>query len=136
MALTNQQHFDRLGVPLSDRPGHTAACPRFYETSPWLCDCHAKSATEDSAEEGDGAGIIASRRITPTDAGTRQRLRPRVTMVSGPNVLREPQRWGLSHLRADRDRFGDNGPAARRRWTHFAAALIGAVALLAIAGAH
>lgn len=40
---TNQEHFDRLGTPLSDRPGHTASCAKFETHYPWKCDCHAKA---------------------------------------------------------------------------------------------
>lgn len=56
-------------------------------------------------------------------------------MVSGPNVLSRG-RFAPLYRRWDRERFGWDGPAARPRWTHFAAALIGAVVMLAIAGAH
>lgn len=283
MALTNQQHFDRLGIPLADRPGHTAACPRFGETFPWLCNCQAKAA-EASAEQAladlaardsgvsleearaalgwtdsnlalgralaargfiprkvqdgggcqrrwfptqprsftisenpipaldtrrapfytkkvaldsgrrilskdlvadhrqvlgeadeqsllkpddraatsgligqldadmlhaigrdapeadiakrkdlyrvhddspsDNRGTLARRRIESIDPALRRRLRPTVSMVSGPNVLRQPQRWRGFHLRADRDRFGDTGPARLPWWQAGAVALL------------
>ncbi|UYY77769.1 hypothetical protein [Sphingomonas sp. R1] len=56
-------------------------------------------------------------------------------MVSGPNVLPKA-RFAALHLRWDRERFGDTGPASAARWSHLVAILAGAVIALALAGAH
>lgn len=83
------------------------------------------------------ADNVALRRIVPADPSVRQRLRPTVSMASGPNVLREPGRWGSFFARQDRERYGNTGPArSGLNWTHLAAALIGAAIMLAIAGAR
>lgn len=63
------------------------------------------------------------------------RLRPVARMVSGPNVLPKA-RFAALHLRWDRERFGDTGPASAARWSHLVAILAGAVIALALAGAH
>lgn len=65
----------------------------------------------------------------------RTRLK-RVTtqMVSGPDVLARRQHWCRLHMRTDRERYGWDGPAARPRWSHFAALLIGMALAIAFAG--
>jgi hypothetical protein len=83
IAATNQPHFDKLGVPLRDRPGHTADCQRFEECFPWQCDCHVRAACKDEAgsiafriqglEQGDWLG-----RYDPNDE---EWLPPRMHMA-------------------------------------------------------
>ncbi len=48
--MSNQTHFDRLGVPLSERPGHTGDCPHFEQLYPWQCDCQERAAASSALD--------------------------------------------------------------------------------------
>lgn len=44
--VNNQAHFDKLGTPMMERPGHTATCSRFDDLHPSQYDCQAKAAAD------------------------------------------------------------------------------------------
>lgn len=124
-------HSGALDALLARRDGFSLA-----ETADFGADQRAHDDRMHCGTPPDGRGKLARRRIESTDPEIRSRLRRvRATMISGPDVLRAPQRWPSFFLREDRQRFGDTGPARRRlRW--WQALAIGAclAALYALAG--
>lgn len=55
--------------------------------------------------------------------------------LSGPEMLARRRRFAALHLRADRARYGEDGPGTRLRRRHLAAMMAALILMLAIAGA-